>query len=463
VCDYAAQQRVSAAIDAGAAAVLFHGATGRAILPYWTAQHLPRDRSYAPVLSLPVDEGLALAAALATRQVTVTATGEDNSPYLYYLKFYHRNQIPTRPDLTVDRRNLVETDNRYHRDTPEPLQYHAWSATNTGSDFSAFLLQQFSTGVSTRTEYLGPVADDVTFLQNRQLVRFDETGGHWGMPERVGRVYAEPGRYTYRWGQQPFTVGGSASLLDQRQPGGASCDDCRVGELLQASHSLRNGAGMRGPFTMGMDYETGQPTNETLRLFQGEREVPFQLLCGSLIFFCILFPTFTMPADPGTYRMTSQYHNPYEFQRYARDIDTEWTFRYQRPGDGDPRVFCWLGDIFGKGTCHPASKLYLNYDVPLALDNTAKAGRPQVVSFSGYTESAGDPRVRLTSLTLEVSYDSGTTWKRVPATQIKGEYQAVLLHPSLGKSDGTVSLRVNATSADGNTIKQTIKRAYGLR
>jgi hypothetical protein len=60
-------------------------------------------------------------------------------------------------------------------------------------------------------------------------------------------------------------------------------------------------------------------------------------------------------------------------------------------------------------------------------------------------------------LSVEVSYDEGKTWQRVLVT---AQLTAVLHHPANATS---VSLRASATDRDGNTVKQTVIRAYTLR
>ena len=65
--------------------------------------------------------------------------------------------------------------------------------------------------------------------------------------------------------------------------------------------------------------------------------------------------------------------------------------------------------------------------------------------------------LRPKQLTVEVSYDEGKTWQRVPVTS---NQVAKLNHPAGATS---VSLRVSATNRDGNTVKETIIRAYTLR
>jgi hypothetical protein len=57
-------------------------------------------------------------------------------------------------------------------------------------------------------------------------------------------------------------------------------------------------------------------------------------------------------------------------------------------------------------------------------------------------------------LTFEVSYDGGTTWQHAKAV---GGTHLELTHPATA---GSVSLRAKLTDRAGNTLVQTIERAY---
>ena len=57
---------------------------------------------------------------------------------------------------------------------------------------------------------------------------------------------------------------------------------------------------------------------------------------------------------------------------------------------------------------------------------------------------------------VEVSHDDGQTWQRVPVLPANGAWLAVIRNPA----SGFVSLRANAADQDGNTVTQTIIRAY---
>jgi len=66
-------------------------------------------------------------------------------------------------------------------------------------------------------------------------------------------------------------------------------------------------------------------------------------------------------------------------------------------------------------------------------------------------------------LTVSISYDDGNSWTNVPAKSTgNGGYKVTVQQPA-GSTDGYVSLRLDATDADGSRIRQTIIRAYGLK
>lgn len=73
---------------------------------------------------------------------------------------------------------------------------------------------------------------------------------------------------------------------------------------------------------------------------------------------------------------------------------------------------------------------------------------------SGSTAAFAKPK-------LEISYD-GRRWTALPVTGSGAKYAATVTHPAsaVGK---TPSLRVTANDAVGNSLKQVITAAYGLK
>jgi hypothetical protein len=94
------------------------------------------------------------------------------------------------------------------------------------------------------------------------------------------------------------------------------------------------------------------------------------------------------------------------------------------------------------------------------MENRATAGRRQYVPVT--IRRADDGTVVLSSLTVEVSFDDGQTWRKVRVTRdaSNGRWLADISHPT-GKR--YVSLRTRAVDNHGNAVKETIIRAYGLK
>jgi hypothetical protein len=71
------------------------------------------------------------------------------------------------------------------------------------------------------------------------------------------------------------------------------------------------------------------------------------------------------------------------------------------------------------------------------------------------------PSTALTALTVESSFDDGRTWQPLAVT-LDGPTTATaeITHP---RGPSYVSLRANATDSAGNSVTQTVIRAYGSR
>ncbi|MEU0879275.1 S8 family serine peptidase [Lentzea sp. NPDC005914] len=91
--------------------------------------------------------------------------------------------------------------------------------------------------------------------------------------------------------------------------------------------------------------------------------------------------------------------------------------------------------------------LEVDYSVPVDLRNSWKAGAPMPVKFTASRQSS-----TVRGLHAYASFDDGANW--VPAKSIV---------PPGGAPGGYVSLRVVAEDTDGNTVDQTVLRAYRLR
>ncbi|URM96236.1 hypothetical protein LUW76_18970 [Actinomadura madurae] len=167
-----------------------------------------------------------------------------------------------------------------------------------------------------------------------------------------------------------------------------------------------------------------------------------------------------LPQD-AVYRLDLKYSRPGDPKA---KIHTDWTFR---SGPDDPpaklpeSVRCTPDE--GR-PCSLLPLLFVRYDLALDDGSRAKAGSPYEIAFT-VAHQQGAPAPEGVTATVEASYDDGESWSD-PVTATAGDgggrFTAAVTHPPLGDTDGTVSLRVRARDSAGNTVDQTIIRAYGL-
>jgi hypothetical protein len=130
----------------------------------------------------------------------------------------------------------------------------------------------------------------------------------------------------------------------------------------------------------------------------------------------------TVPAGAGNFRLTLTTARGGADWTYATSTSSEWTFR--SAGEGKLPL------------------LQIGYAAPVSLTGTATS-RAHLIAVT----VPGAQRIR-----VETSADEGATW-----TTAKSVGPAVLVPAG----HGTVSLRVTANDKAGNTVRQTVLRAYG--
>ncbi|MPZ83499.1 MAG: S8 family serine peptidase [Actinophytocola sp.] len=146
-----------------------------------------------------------------------------------------------------------------------------------------------------------------------------------------------------------------------------------------------------------------------------------------------------LPPESADYRLTTEAVRTADFD-VTTAVSAEWTFSSSHVDDEEPAA---------------VELNTIRYAPVLDDANSAKAGRPFLVPLSMQDETGAHQRPR--HLTVEVSYDEGKSWQRVPVLL---NLVAALNHPAGAES---VSLRASASDRDGNTVKQTVIRAYKLR
>jgi subtilisin family serine protease len=147
---------------------------------------------------------------------------------------------------------------------------------------------------------------------------------------------------------------------------------------------------------------------------------------------------FEVPPEPADYRleMVAQRAGP---ATLSTEVRVAWTFRSGHV-EGEEAVRMPLSTV--------------QFAPPVDSENAAPAGRPATipVTVTPQPDSAAAPNA---SLRVEASYDDGKTWTLAEHT---GD-AVILRHPA---APGYVSLRATAEDESGNTVEQTVIRAYKL-
>ncbi|MGC0333749.1 subtilisin family serine protease [Streptomyces sp. SAI-170] len=160
------------------------------------------------------------------------------------------------------------------------------------------------------------------------------------------------------------------------------------------------------------------------------------------------FGVFEVPAGDARYELTQNLLKlPSSDRNWHRStaITTTWGFRSHLEED-----------VFSRGL----PILFPSYDVPVDGLNTVPAENGVRIGVTaeghaGYTPGA------LTEVSLAYSYDGGTTWTEARTVREGGAWTAVLDHT--GASGKPVTLKTEITDERGNTVAQTVTRAYDVR
>ncbi|MCX4791125.1 MULTISPECIES: hypothetical protein [unclassified Streptomyces] len=175
----------------------------------------------------------------------------------------------------------------------------------------------------------------------------------------------------------------------------------------------------------------------------------------------------TATADVITYDLPAQSAR-YSFEAETNGVKTVWEYTSDRPTKPDtPTSQPCIADVVVKdpGSCRPEPLIFLRYDLGLDLDNTAKAGGLHPITVTGYYQDRLSKPPTVTEVRVEASVDGGKTWKPAITAQAGGQntFTARIQHPKRGEAPGGVGLRISATDSAGDTVKQTIPKAYQLR
>ncbi|WP_316745752.1 S8 family serine peptidase [Streptomyces sp. MK7] len=401
----------------------------------WTRWDPQGERWAVPTVRIGSRAGADLLARIANHSASVTFSGTARSPYLYDVMQVSAQQIPEHVVYTVSERDSAVVRSTYadnggsgwaseQRFGWRPYQNTAWL------QYTRFVPTGF-----TRTEYIS--AGDTTW---QHLVHHTTTFDV-DMPLAVGMRDVPR---AYRAGAQPAETWQGA-VVRPSIPIGTTTPTVRVGNVLrlripeftdsQSGHWSRAEAGDGGGVGTSSADRAGDATSAVL--YRDGRE---------LTDLDSAWADMEVPADAAQYRLdlTTSRNSPDWKDSVA--TSTSWSFRSARTD-----------------TATPLSLLQLDYAVPVDAHNVLHAGHTHAIGVRVRAQD-GLPAPSGVTVQVEASYDDGRTWSTAKVTDRgRNAFQARVDGPSKAAAGAWVTLRVTARDAAGNTVCQTVQRAYALQ
>jgi Subtilase family len=410
--DRSEQEQIAAAAAAGAAVAIIVRTPD---MPAWTVWRPVGDREPIPSLVVANDDGQKLLEAAGGKaSPTIDLTLETSSPYLYDVFHVERGRVPDRIVHRVTRDNTVRITSRYaetggfgwakeQRFGWRPWQEYAWNDT-----------QRFVQTPKVREELVS-AGDSVWQHRVHYYYTWDDMNPIGGGMTEVPRSYAARSTLTEGWFTPVVRPAAVPGMVSART---ADTLALWVPEFVDAT---------RGHF------QVAESEAVTAKLWRDGK------LLADL-------PDARRDVDttaaPAAYRLDLATERGGEEWLWATRTETSWEFRSGRPA---------------AGRTEPLALLQVGYGVPADLTGYVSGRHPHLIGLTLWHQEGLRPP-RGTTLRVEVSLDEGAKWRGVPVIRHGDGYRA-LVPPGYG----SVSLRVHARDSAGNTVTQTVIRAYGLK
>ncbi|MFD8028427.1 S8 family serine peptidase [Streptomyces sp. NPDC059717] len=401
---------IKAQADAAAAAgaqvlVVVNDGTGR-LQPWDENPWSPESPAPLTVATLDADQGAELIGSLRHGAVALKVTSHPTTDYVYDVVHHWTGAVPADPTWREDSKDLGRVDvsfRNYRQGKAMEFRPDVWRGWAVGNQLTTPAQGERTDWVTSGATWL-----DDAFIQG-------ETGQH------AIDVLHYPARKTAEvdWfgpiqrprmgpiGYQPVRY---LDTMYITAPGWGDSGSGHVGEA-------------------GANFDV----KDWMSLYQGDQQLDW----GNAEWLQVP----GLGAERLPYRLVVDNDRGAWANPYSTHTLTEWAF---------------TSAVTGSDSAVSLPLIQLDYGVD--TDRAGRADRHARLSVAashlpGTKASIGKP-------TLDVSYDDGATWQRT-ALGAQGEGWGTALRAP--RSAGFVSLRVTARDSDGNSVSQTITRAFGLR
>lgn len=342
-----------------------------------------------------------------------TGSDEQNpSPYQYYVADVRRGQIPADPSYRVRTADLARL----------AVDYRATRVGERGRFWSSVVLPG---GVEVRAGEGGlslpaTVTEHLTAGRHLKWGREVTTGVPFDFEilDRTDDRSYGPGRHRETW--NAAVIGPAMAPVCTNMENLAPCGFRERDELNWLGAVAYGTDGARKHRSMGFPVGTAVLTRDGVEVGRTTREA---LTVGNL------------PPEPADFVLTTSYRRPTAVLTTA--VDAVYRFRS------------------GRTAARTAVPLIAVRYAAAGLDAMNRAAPGGSTGLDVWTEQYG-PAIQ--SLKLASSADDGATWTPLDVRRTGRGWRAAVQNPA----SGFVALRATATDRDGNSVTQTITRAYAI-
>jgi subtilisin family serine protease len=365
-----------------------------------------------PVTSQQLQQALA-----ADPELRLDLTGVSDSTYAYEAVF-PETALPARTDYSVDARSVATVVSDYRQNSTRMNAFEQWIPYVDGLGVGNTMVIRRNAPV-VRTDYVS--TSGVAWQRFAQPSEFAEE--YWTQ-STVQRYRPGETEHQLWWG--PLVAPGVVPLAGAEQVG-APVSRFRDGiRILMPEYYY---GGTRYGFIQN---QTGDTADLELRR---DGEVVGKSQSTQV--------QFTVPDERAEYELSLSVHDGSgNFADTSVDTRSTWRFQSARTSD--------------TGAALPL--VQLGYDVPANGFNEVPAGTDYPLTITpGYQPGARGPG--RFGVSVQVSYDDGTTWVDAPVHPAQGRFRATVPAAS---GPGFASVRVVATDAAGNRLTQEIVKGWRI-
>jgi hypothetical protein len=348
-------------------------------------------------------------------------------PVSYHLAHLELDRFPTGWRRTFRRDELAQVEAR-HAGPAGHLLTKVQAAIPPVNGFIAGLALPASEGAFRRTEYYyGPQFGWYVGLEEGVAFPSPPGGVRFLAGNDTLRDYGAGQRYRESWNQGPLGPAFAEATLFGVL-GDYSGEPRRYRQFLVLAPSMFSDQAV--PARNGVSFlEEG-----SLTLFRNG-ELLAQAPAGDLRL------TTAIGAEPAQYRLEAVATRPAELFDRSTHVTASWSFRAQAGDDIEVLPL-------------PSLRFF-----PL-LDDQDRSAAPALLLPMEIERPSASSAPAIAAARIDVSFDDGATWSRVPALRLGDRVLGLVTHR---RGATHVSLRGTASDVEGNAVEQTIVRAYAFQ